>query len=230
MKRSILAVACLLGSLVAARAQTFTLTVNAGVLRNGTGTAVEPTGGLLQILASPSGTFANPTSSSYVGGDNVLVQSLAMNFNGGNGFTVNTLTGIPFTTANYTLTVGEKLLLRFYPSLTLAGMPAAPTALTTFGQVRSDTVEFGGTVDPSETPWVVPAAGGNKDFNYVTAGTGAGGTYPDGPNGVGISSFATFFVTPVPEPSTYAALMCGFACLTGLRFWKRAKDQLRLAA
>ncbi len=216
MKRFSIFALCLLGFSLAAKAATVTLTINAGLLENALGTAVEPNGGLLQLLASPSGTFSAPTSSSYVSGDNVLVQSFQMNSNSGTaGLTVNTLTGIPLTTANYTLTPGESLILRFYPSLTFAGMPSTPTLGTTFGQVRSDTVEFGGMIDPSETPWVVPAGGSAKDFDYVTIS--GGGTYANN------TAFATGIVLVglVPEPSTYAMFACGFAGLIGVTVWNR---------
>ena len=218
MRKSLLAAVYFIGSVGAVRAQTFTITLNAGVLRGANGVGGEPAGGLLQLIASPSGTFSAPTSSSYVSGDNVVVESFAMNDNGGNGFTVNTLNSIAFTTANYTLTTGESLLLRFYPSLTLTGMPSAPTLATTYGQVRSSTVEFGGTTDPTETPWIVPAASANRDFDYVTTGTGVNGaTYADD------TAYASdvVFAATVPEPSAYATLGCGLICLASL--YKRVR-------
>ena len=104
-------------------------------------------------------------------GDNVLVSSFAASYTASQvtGESLTTTSYI-LTTASYTLTVGEALQLRFYPSLTLANMPAAPTLLTTYGQVRSNTVEF--PKDTSETAWVVPAAGSAKDLTYITVNDG----------------------------------------------------------
>ena len=211
MKRTSLAAACLLGLASFAHAQTGTvsLKITAGLLENSAGTAVEPDGGLLQLIASPSGTFSPPTSSSYVSGDNTVVESFAMNSNGGtSGLSVNALNSLALS-SNFTS--GESLLLRFYPSLTAAGMPAAPTLGTTFGEVRSSTTEFGPTVDPSETAWFVPSGGSTVDLDYVTSS--AGGTYAND------SAYATDIVgATVPEPSTGVLFGCGLLGLIGLRF------------
>ncbi len=217
MKRTLLAAVCLIGMVSFCRAQTVSIEVNAGLLQNSLGTAVEPNGGLLQLLASPSGTFSAPTSTAYATGDNVLVASFAMNSNGGTaGLTVNDFTNLLLTTSGYTLTASEPLLLRFYPNLTFAGMPAAPTLATTFGQVRSNTAETGVT-DASQTGWVVPAAGSTVDLDYLTVSAGNGGTYAN------VTAYATGIVLVglVPEPSTYAMFACGFAGLIGMSVWNR---------
>ena len=140
-----------------------------------------------------------------------------MNYNGGTpGEDLTNLNGL--TLATYNLTAGEQILLRFYPSLTLASMPSAPTLATTYGQVRSSTVESS-LGDGSETAWVVPASG-TVDFNYITVNDpGAGGTYSNA------SADATNFVGPglgVPEPSTYALMGCAASCLIGLRLRNKA--------
>ncbi|MBE7158660.1 MAG: PEP-CTERM sorting domain-containing protein [Rhodospirillales bacterium] len=206
-----------------AQAQSVTLNIDAGRLLDSTGTTAEPSGGLLQLIASPTKTFSAPNSSSYVSGDNVLVASFAMNYNGGTAETFNVLNSLPLTNTsgatvvgnytlggNYTLSTGEALQLRFYPSLTYGTMPATPTLLTTFGQVRSDSIEFGpaGGVG-TETTWIVPSAGANVSFEYVTVSNG--GTYDNS------TAFATGVVQAVPEPSTYVLFGCGLAGLIGLR-------------
>ena len=221
MKKTVLLLACLLGVSSAAHAQTISFEINAGLLENAAGTTPEQNGGLLQLIASPSGTFAAPTSASYVSGDNVLLASFAMNSNGGaSGYTSNDFTNFALQTSSYTLAAGEAVLLRFYPGLTLAAQPAAPASGTFYGQVRSSTAETG-ISDTSQTAWVVPSAGSTVDFDYVTIKAGQGGTYPDGANGSGISSFATF--TVVPEPS--AGVMSGFGILglAGLQVWSRRR-------
>ena len=218
MKKSVLAVACVLGFAGMSRAATVSINIDAGALQNATGTAVVPTGGLLQLLASSSGTFSAPTSASYVSGDNVLVTSFAMNMVGGTGETNNALSTISLSTSNYTLTTGEALELRFYPSLTFASMPAAPTLGTTFGQVRSSTIEFGSAGGvANETAWVVPSAGTLVGFEYVTASnTTSANAYANN------TAFATGIVLAgVPEPSTYAIVGCGILGLVGLRMRNR---------
>ena len=211
MKKLVLALTGLISLVGAAHAQTVSINIDAGALRNSTGTTVEPTGGLLQLLASPSGNFSAPTTSSYVSGDNILVQSFAMNMIGGTGETNNALSAISLSTSTYTLTQGEALELRFYPSLTFAGIPAAPTSGTTYGQVRSNSIEFGSTGGvANETAWVVPSAGSLVGFEYVTASnTTSANAYTNS------SAYATFAV--VPEPSTDMWFACGLLSLIGLR-------------
>ena len=233
MKKAFLTLLCALGTIQAAHAQSVTLKIDAGSLDNQGGTAVVPTGGLLQLIASPTGTFGNPTSSSYVSGDNVLVASFAMNMNGDTGSatgeTFNTLTSLPLMNTsgavvesnytlggNYTLSTSEDLELRFYPSLTYASPPTTPPASTTFGQVRSDTIEFGsaGKV-PTETAWVVPSAGSTVTFEYVTISNG--GTYANS------TAFASG--TVVPEPSTVVPLAGLMAGVLVLRLRQRRATQ-----
>ena len=211
MKHHALVLLFSLGMFASVKAQVFTVTIDAGVLENSNGTVTEPVGGLLQLIASPSGTFSTPDSSTFASGDNVLVSSFAMNYSNGTGETVNTLTSIPFTTTNYTLTAGEQLELRFYPSLSYTSSTSyytsAPTLGTTFGQVRSSTTEFGAT-DSNETGWFVPAAGSTIDFAYVT--TTGGGTYAD------TTAYATGTViagTAVPEPSSCIIALIATATL-----------------
>ena len=213
MKKIFLLLTCFFGVSSALHAQSISFEINAGLLENTTGTTPEPNGGLLQLIASPSGTFSAPTSTSYVTGDNVLLTSFAMNSNGGaTGYTSNDFNNFSLKTSSYTITAGEAIMLRFYPSLTLAAQPAAPTLATTYGQVRSSMAETGIT-DNSQTAWVIPSAGSTVDFDYVTVSAGQGGTYAN------TSAYATNVVLAgaIPEPSTYALLGCGLAGLIALR-------------
>ena len=214
MKKSIFILACLLSVTRAVNAQTsVSFEINAGELQMAGGGAAVPDGALLQLIASPSGNFAAPTSGSYVGGDNVVLANFAMNSINGTGATQNDFNNFPLSTNSYTVTSGEALLLRFYPSLTLSSEPATPTSGISYGQVRSNTIESG-INDPAQAPWVVPPAGNTVDLDYLTVA--AGGSYANGANGTGISSYADFTVA-VPEPSTGVLFGCGLLGLLGLR-------------
>ena len=222
MKKYFFGLLCVVGMNSALHAQSVNFTIDAGMLETAAGAGVVPAGGLLQLIASPSGTFSAPTSSSYVSGDNVLLASFAMNYSSGvAGETVNHFTGFPLTmTGSYTASAGEKVLLRYYPSLTFANMPATPALNTTYGQVRSDTIEFGASGgDPRETPWVLPAAGApGVNFDYITTNDPNGGSYSE------LSAEANNFVLVgmVPEPSTYI-FATGLMILTGLRAWSHRR-------
>ena len=209
MNRAALFLAGLLCIAAAARADTVTIDLDAGLLENATGTAVVVKGGLLQFIASPSGTFPAPTSAAYATGDNLVLSSFAMNYNSGiTGETVNARYSLPVNAGG--ATSGEKVILRFYPALTLADMPAVPTAGTTYGQVRSDTVEYGSTgynggFDYSETAWVLPSGGSTVDFDYITQSDG--GRYADA------TADATDIVAASPEPTSLLLLTTAAAPL-----------------
>jgi hypothetical protein len=200
----------------AANAQTVALRIDAGLLENSTGTAPVPIGGLLQLLASPTGTFGSPTTSSFAGGNDVIVENFAMNYNSGTtGEVTITFSSISLSAAG--VSAGEDLILRWYPTLTYSVatnyQTTGPSLLTTYGQARSDTIEFSPAVDPSETIWVVPAAGSTVDLDYIT--TSDGGSYSN------TSGYAANLVTGVPEPSTWALAGSAFGFMIALRAWSR---------
>ena len=183
------------------------LELDAGILRNKGGASVVPVGGLLQLIASPSGSAANfvaPTANSFVGGDNIVVASFAMNNNGGrigefDGLINFTLanTGTPSAT---TFDAGDPLLLRWYPTLTFAnlGTYSGPGSGTTYGQFRSATAVDGGAA------WITP--GDNTTTTVlVFATTDASGSQPIA------SGYAS---NTVPEPS--AGLFCGLGLVIAM--------------
>ena len=214
MKKLAFTCLCLFGLVGATQAQsTFSLDIDAGYLRNTSATgAVVTSGALLQLIASPSGTFTNPTATSFLSGDEALISSFAFSTVMGNpGETVNPLNSLLFTTTNYTVTSGEKLELRFYPTLTCDSSSTnynttGPGTSKSFGGVRSDTVEFSTAVDPTETTWIVPAAGSTVDLDYITSDNGGTAAFTP-------ASAAATGITPVPEPSTYAGGLLGCALI-----------------
>lgn len=213
MKKFLILLASLLGSVSALQAQSVTLNIDAGQLRSALGANAEPVGGLLQLIASPSGNFSAPTSTDYVTGDNVLVSSFAMNNVGGTAETLNALNTLPLTTSQYTLTTNEPLELRFYPNLTFSGMPASPTLGTSFGQVRSSSIEFGSSGGvPTEATWVVPGSGSNVYLEYVTVSNG--GTYA---NANAYANGVVLLGAAVPEPSVYILFAGASVGLLSLR-------------
>ncbi len=160
-----------------------------------------PVGGLLQLIASPSGSASNfvaPSSTSFVGGDNIVVATFAMNYNSG---TAGETTNNPVITLQNTgasspttFDAGDPLLLRWYPTLTTAS--TAPGAMTAYGQFRTDLTTDGGSA------WVAPANGtSNYALYLITQSIGGGQPNSAGYAGLTVGSAA------VPEPS--AGLLCG---------------------
>lgn len=163
-------------------AQTITLDFTVGVLSNSTGAAPLADGALFQVIASNDNVFTAPTTSSFVGGDDVVLWTGAFDSTttGLTGAMNLVLAGV--SSATYS---GDYLLVRWFPTLTSV---AVTPGVTTYGQ-------FG---YPNDVSWFAPAAGNTVSYSMVTIG--AGGALADS---VGMASYAT----AVPEPSTYAALL-----------------------
>lgn len=202
IKKSLVAACCLL-SVASVAKSAIVVEIDAGILRDATGTSTVPVGGLLQLIATPSGNAANfvaPTSGSFVGGDNIVVATFAMNYVFQPGETDNKVTLTLQNTGPSSATTfdqGDPLLLRWYPSLTTAS--TVPGLGTTYGQYRNAAGESGGIA------WVTPADGSTNltpaGLNFNTLG--AGGTNPE------TAGFATNIVVAVPEPSTVFLLGIG---------------------
>ncbi len=203
MKRTIVTFLAGFLSLAAVASASVTIEIDAGILRGASPTSVVPTGGLLMLVASPSGSASNfsaPTSTSFVTGDNVIVAAFGMNYNGGVTGEVDyspnfslANTGTPSPT---TFDQGDPLLLRWYPTLTYAdyaaGSLTAPGIGTIYGQGRSTTA-----ADGASSAWITPANSTSSTvLTFITpddAGSQAAGS--------GLASNVVF-AAPVPEPST----------------------------
>ena len=181
-----------------------------GLLKDSTGTVNVPVGGLLQLIASPSGSasnFAAPTPTSFVSGDNIIVATFAMNYNSGTaGESTNSITLTLQNTAASTTTTfdaGDPLLLRWYPTLTTSS--TAPGLGATYGQFRTDATTDGGS------PWVTPNDGANNYLLYlITQSTGG-----SQPNSFGFAS------NTVPEPSMNVILCLSALGFFGFCFYRR---------
>jgi len=173
-----------------------TINLGGGNIYSTSTATLAPPGSLIQIVASTADNiFTDPTSTSFTGGsaDDVVIAS----------FVINAGLGSPGTFAqaiifnlSATLTTGDLLLLRWFPTLTIADATGAPPAGTPYGQFRTDAVE-----NFSDIAWVVPADNSIVSLNFLTLAQG--GTRPESD---GVAKF-----TVIPEPSTYALLAVGLA-------------------
>src|SRR6184192_1195960 len=125
--------ALLLASLTASA--DVTINLGAAELFQSDGTTPIPAGSLLQLVASETdSTFTLPTPASFTGGsaDDAVVASFASQANGSfAGPLVLTLSG--------SLTAGDPLMLRWWPTLTPGAL--SPGFSTAFGQFRTYAIE-----------------------------------------------------------------------------------------
>jgi hypothetical protein len=166
------------------------------------------TGALLQIIASTNGSFSNPTPGSYTGGNanNYVVADLSMNNAGTDedfsefSFTFGTDLNAEFPN----LASGDALLLRWFPSITLAQeeQGTTPSVGTAFGYFEGNAADDNAWGLPAALPWVIPSDGsndtGNDGLYFLT--DASGGTLPE------TAGKASSTVTAVPEPAEFAEL------------------------
>jgi len=155
-----------------------------------------PSGGLIQLVASTlDNTFSTPTAGSFTGNsDDVVLMSFAANNILGPGSFEGPIT---FALSG-NLNTGDLLILRWYPTLTMADAASGPPAGARFGQFRTDIVQ-----DFSSIAWVVPNDNFVEALNFLTMAQGGAN-----PESAGV---ANLFVVAIPEPATYAFLMVGLA-------------------
>jgi PEP-CTERM motif len=184
--KSLLVAGVVLATAVAASA-TVTLNVGAEVLFQSDGTTPIPAGSLIQLLASTTDSvFTAPTPSSFIGGsaDDVILESFAAPDN--SGFAGDDIV----VTLSGNLNAGDPLLLRWWPTLTLAS--STPGAGTPYGQFRTDVTE-----NFSDSGWFIPSDGSVISLNFLDESSGIAPN-PE-PDSAGTASFVV-----VPEPSTFA--------------------------
>lgn len=186
--KSILSTLAVCAFAAAASAQTITLTFGVGVLADSSGTPLSD-GRLIQVIASPDTIFGAPDELSFVTGNDVLLYS------GGFDSSLFGVEGITSFAAVVDLAqapvVGYNLAIRWFPTLTEQAL--SPGFATFYG-------EYGFNQDSS---WVAPAAGNTISLEMLTQSTTIGNV-PD------VLGYAVQ-QTPIPEPSTYAAIFGALA-------------------
>jgi hypothetical protein len=143
---------------------------------------------LVVVVASPTDSiFGGPSGESFVTGDDVVLGKFTLDSGLGAGYFQRS---VPINLNDFAgLSTGDPLQLYWYPTLTVAA--TQPGFNTAYGQFRSDTPE---TVN--HFPWAVQPDGGAYEIAFFT--TEGGGSHP-------ASAGDASLVTPVPEPSHYAA-------------------------
>lgn len=177
MKRFLLTITLLACALVARAQTTVTIDITIGELRTSGGSPIA-NNSLLQLIASSDTTFAAPTSTSFVSGNDTLVASISFDntsyFDLAGYMQINRVVDLGTTPIT-----GHYLLVRWFPALTTAS--TTPGASTSYGQYGY----------PNSTQWIAPSAGGTLTVDATSI---------PAPNA------NASLTTPIPEPSTYAAL------------------------
>jgi hypothetical protein len=143
----------LLGSSL--QAAEFSFTVDAGYLRDNAGNLM-PTTGLVMPVAGANSSFAPPTATAFVGGDDVVLWSRTLSLSD-----PGTLSAFASNLPEEPGYTGGPVLLRWFPSLTLGS--TAPGAGTAYGEYRSSA-----GLDGSAS-WFVPAAGTTIGYAFSTS-------------------------------------------------------------
>lgn len=189
MKKTAIALLALVSS-VMMTGQTITLEFTVGILSDQNGNPI-PDGALIQVIASPDATFESPTNFDFVGGNDILVYSTGLDSASG-GMPGSAYITIPSILLSEYPIAQNFLQIRWFP--TLAEGATSPGFATYYG-------EFGYNNDNS---WIAPSAAGFSSFILQTV------SYFDGslPDQVGQALNST---APIPEPSTYAAVIGALA-------------------
>lgn len=177
--------------------QTVTLDITVGILTDSTGTTRLANGALFQVIASPDNLFTAPIPSAFIGGNDAILWS------GSFDSTASGVSGamqvfLPDLSA--TTFAGNYLLVRWFPSLTVADSTPGVIAFGQYGY-------------PNDSSWIAPDRGGTLSYDFRTVSSGYG-SVPD-------SFGAATYSTAVPEPATYATFT-GFLAF-GFVVWRRRR-------
>lgn len=181
-------------------AQATTVTLDAEILKDAFGAAM-PTSGLVLLTAGTSGNFFGPTSTSFVGGDEIVLNMWDLSGFGTAGVLSDT-TGDLALSGGWS--AGDPLRMYWYPTLTLAS--ATPGTGTPYGTYRDVTGLDGSaawiTGGPSDT---IALKFYTSDATFLNAG---------GSNVANVGR-ANFTVPPIPEPGATMLIMVALPALWG---------------
>jgi hypothetical protein len=181
----------------------------AGVLANSTGTAI-PDGSLVQLISSgPDLNFSPLAAGSFTSGDDIVLESFAMNSSsgGGPGEVLAAFTGSTSIALTGGVAAGQDIAIRWFPTLASSAQASALVAGTPYGQFSAFTSDG-----------ALPSDGGQINPNFITnSANGGSGGFPNS------DGFANFDVPggggSIPEPATFA--LCGGLAALGLAFRRR---------
>jgi hypothetical protein len=203
--RALLLIASLgLASAPSARATAGDFTINfaAGILTASNSTPLA-NGSLVILLANGlDGSFDAPSASAFVTDDDVPLGSFVTNsvdFGGPGGLIAN-----PSPSLSASLTVGQLIMVRWFPNLTLSS--PNPGAGASYGEYSYTS----GNTNSSLVDWTIPASG---VISPVLATAAILGSLPNS------AGQAAYTISAIPEPSVFA-LLGGLAAL-GLAAWRR---------
>lgn len=181
----------------------FTINFAAGILTASNSTPLAD-GSLVVLLTNGiNGSFSAPSVSAFVTGDDVLLGSFATN-----SVDFGTAGGLVATlnpAFSSSLTVGQQIMVRWFPSLTTASV--APGAGVSYGQYTFT----GGNAESTLADWTIPASG---VISPTLATAAVFGSLPDS---AGQASLTT--PSAIPEPSAFAFF--GGVAVLGLAVWRR---------
>ena len=181
---------CIALGIVSSGQASVTITLTGGILYDSGGTPLSD-GQLIQLIASPGdAVFSAPTETAFVGGDDLLLASFAVN-SATTGTAGSILTNLAINYGDFpTLVAGAKLLLRWYDIPLAATQPGANAS---YGEFRTDSI-----VDTANFGWLMPADGPaiSIKLNFVTVSVGGSQL-----ESAGLASLAA-----IPEPATYGML------------------------
>jgi hypothetical protein len=179
-----------------------TISINAELLKDFDNSSMPVTGLAVLVASTTDAVFNDPTSTSFVTGDDIELKRWNLSAWSTVGALSDVATSLSFS-GNWN--AGDPLQLYWYPSLTLAS--TQPLSGTHYGTFRSDLV-----LDNSTSGWVTPSDGTiNTTLNFYTQDALFLNTGGANLASAGVASQ----IVAVPEPTTYVGVF-GFLSLVGM--------------
>lgn len=170
-----------------------TINFAAGQLLLDDGITAIPDTALIQLVADTQGDgFTAPTANSLTGGssDDLILASFSLSETkvGAGSFSSALITPL-----SGNLNSGDRLILRWFPTLTASYTSSDTISGYNYGQFRTDTAN----ADGSDSAWIIPGDGLTISLYFLPA------------SGINSPGAASYVVTAVPEPSTYGLVGAG---------------------